>query len=202
MGQGSGDDEVGGGEMVQGPEAAKIAVQEGIDEGSSQGPDHFAGVFDALVVGEEEEVVEVFDGEPVLLEEWFGQAGISGKFEGEFPESAIKVEEDEGMGMGEAVDVLEEELDIPEFAQEVGEDDDVEGFVEGGIVGVGGEEVKVGVFFLSLGDHLGGQVDADAMGGIEGGQEVASGAAEFEDAEVLWDGVLVEMDESLVVVGA
>ena len=75
-------------------------------------------------------------------------------------------------------------VDILEHADRVGHHDVVERALDRGqrgrIFDVAENEMQIGIARLRLRDRLGAEIDADAIGRLQGGQQISPAAAEFQ----------------------
>src|SRR6266700_6889452 len=74
-----------------------------------------------------QEVVDVLDGQPVLLEQRLAHAEGPCQVQRDLPQAAVEVENQPRAGPRHALQLAEGDLDVPQVVDHVGQDDDVEG---------------------------------------------------------------------------
>ena len=151
-----GNDEVRQREVIEGPKFDQEAVGQNVDARCPDGPQHFLPAVHQFEVRQVQQVRDILDGQPVLVQRWSRQLHPRRRGERRLPEPAVIVDDDSCPGVRDAGDLREDRLHIPEVVQQVREDDDVEGAVESGeIVRVGDLERQLRMPLSGQGDHGG-----------------------------------------------
>ena len=98
------------------------------------------------------------------------------------------------------MELLEDGLDIPEVVDDIGEDDYIKFVIDGQMVGVGQQEVHLGMSAASVLERLGGEIDAHTEGRLDCGEQISSTATDFEDPLASYHQVSIDFGEAFVVI--
>jgi hypothetical protein len=134
-------------------------------------------------VRQPEEITDVLDHEPVLIQIGMGEAGAADHRQGWLPQPVVGRDPNPGAGAGEPADFLQHLLHVPDVVQQIGQDDDVESSGKRQGMRITLDESKSGVPLRCRPNHFFREVDADPQTGPEGGQEVAFPAADLQDTK-------------------
>ena len=85
--------------------------------------------------------------------------------------------------MREAVQSSQQCLHVGQVIDQVGQQNAIEPFVAGKLLGVGRDELQLRMALARQVDDRRAEIHADAAGGANCGQEIAQAAAEFQDTQ-------------------
>ena len=109
----AGDDEVGQRRHVQRPQARQIAIGQLFDAAQAHRQQHLVPVAGDLEVGQPQQVVDVVDRQPVLLEQRLAQAERAGDVERRLPQAAVEVQDEPRSRPRHAFELPEGDLHDP-----------------------------------------------------------------------------------------
>ena len=152
LGAGSCHDEVRQREMMQGPQPHEKFIRQPAQRKRKK---NLLCDFYRFESSELQQVVHVFARQPILIKVARGKVETLCDAQRQLPEPAIKIEEDARARCAKLFNFLKDALHIPQVVDEIGEDDDVECFVDRGeIVRVGFDEFEIWIFCFRAADHL------------------------------------------------
>ncbi len=99
-------------------------------------------------------------------------------------------------------DLFEDRLHIPQIVNQIGEDHDVKLRIQAQLLSIGLDEPQMRVLLPRPAEHLGRDVDANAFRGIDGGEKIALGATDLEDALAGRDQEPEDLSQSAVIPAA
>ena len=195
------DDELGQGQVAERPGLHQVTIAQPSESRNGQRQQDLGPMADDGEVAELEQVVQGVDGEPVLAQGRPGETEVVSHSKRKLPQGVVGVDQQAGARRRQTRELLDHGLDVPHVVDQVGGDDHVErAFDLAEVVNVGVDEAELGMAVPGTGDHLGGEIDTGAFGGLQRGEQVTAAAAQLQDALAGTDQELVYLVNVAVVV--
>ena len=114
-----------------------------------------------------------------------GKVHFLSQIERQLPQPAVKIQEQARARMAKAFHLLEDALHIPQVVNQIGKDNDVEGFKKGcEIVYIRVDELQSWVTCLRPADHFLREIHPNAAPGLKLCQQAAIRTAKFQHAQI------------------